>query len=285
MKTKINSLLVVLLMLLGAASSFGQAPQKIDVGDIQVWKLQDREMDMKLSMLSGVEMADMKEANGGKDSQISPVNVFLVKTGKHTILIDAGIGNMKDGIMEQMKLAGIEPSGVDLIFLTHLHGDHIGNLTSADGKRMFPNATIRVAKAESDSWQGSQQGQSAQAKKALDPYIQANAYSPFGEGDNLGEGIKALPAYGHTAGHTVYSFTSKGVEFWCLGDLLHFGNVQFKLPKATVSFDSNSKQALESRIDFFSQAAAQKVIIGGAHIANFYRLEKAGDSFNTVPVK
>ena len=285
MHTKISSLLVVLFMFLGAVSVVAQAPQKIDVGDIQVWKLQDRVMDMKLSMLSGVEPAEALKVNGGKDSQTSPVNAFLVKTGKHTILIDAGIGNMKDGIMAQMKLAGVEPSSIDLILLTHLHGDHIGNLTSADGKRIFTNATIRLSKAESDSWQGSQQGQSAQIKKALDPYIQANAYSPFVDGDNLGEGIKAIAANGHTAGHTIYSFTSKGSEFWCVGDLIHFGNVQFKLPKASVSFDGNGKQALESRIEFFSQAAAKKAIVGGAHLANFYRLEKSGDSFNTTPVK
>jgi len=285
MKAKISSLLFVIFMFLGAVSVVAEAPQKIDVGDFQVWKLQDREMDMKLSMLSGVEPAEALKVNGGKDSQISPVNAFLVKTGKHTILIDAGIGNMKDGIMEQMKMAGVEPSSVDLIFLTHVHGDHIGNLTSADGKRMFPNATIRLAKAESDSWQGSQQGQSAQVKKALDPYIQANAYSPFAEGDNLGEGIKAIAAYGHTAGHTIYTFTSKGSEFWCIGDLIHFGNVQFKLPKASVSFDGNGKQALESRMEFFSQAAAKHVIVGGAHLSNFYRLEKEGESFNATPVK
>jgi len=285
MKAKISSLLFVIFMFLGAVSLVAQAPQKIDVGDIQVWKLQDREMDMKLSMLSGVEPAEALKVNGGKDSQISPVNAFLVKTGKHTILIDAGIGNMKDGIMEQMKMAGVEPSSVDLIFLTHVHGDHIGNLTSADGKRMFPNATVRLAKAESDSWLGSQQGQSAQIKKALDPYIQANAYNPFSEGDNLGEGIKAIAAYGHTAGHTIYSFTSKGSEFWCVGDLIHFGNVQFKLPKASVSFDGNGKQALESRIEYFTQAAAKHVIVGGAHLANFYRLEKEGDSFNAAPVR
>jgi glyoxylase-like metal-dependent hydrolase (beta-lactamase superfamily II) len=172
-----------------------------------------------------------------------------------------------------------------LILLTHLHGDHIGNLTSADGKRIFPNATIRLAKAESDAWLGNPQGQSAQVKKTLDPYIQANAYKPFSTDEDLGEGIKALPAYGHTAGHTVYSFTSKGAEFWCVGDLLHFGNVQFKLPKATVSFDSNGKQALGSRMSFFAQAAAKHVIIGGSHIANFYQLEKSGDSFNALPVK
>ena len=292
MKAIISSLLVVSLMFMGAVSSVGQTPQKIDVGDFQVWKLQDTQMDMKLSMLSGVDPAEALKVNGGKDSQISPVNAFLVKTGKHTILIDAGIGNMKDGILEQMKMAGVEPSNVDLIFLTHLHPDHIGNLTSADGKRIFPNATIRLSQTESDFWVGNsgslpanQQGQSNQIKKALEPYIQAKAYSPFSATDNLGEGIKAIAAYGHTAGHTIYSFTSKGSEFWCIGDLIHFGNVQFKLPKASVNFDGNGKQALESRLEFFSQAATKHVIVGGAHLANFYRLQKEGDSFNATAVK
>jgi len=194
--------------------------------------------------------------------------------------------------LEQMKMAGVEPSNVDLIFLTHLHPDHIGNLTSADGKRIFPNATIRLSQTESDFWVGNsealpanQQGQSNQIKKVLEPYIQAKAYSPFSATDNLGEGIKAIAAYGHTAGHTIYSFTSKGSEFWCIGDLIHFGNVQFKLPKASVNFDGNGKQALESRLEFFSQAATKHVIVGGAHLANFYRLQKEGDSFNATAVK
>ncbi len=65
MRTKIVGLFVLFL---AATTVFAQAPQKIDVGDIQVWKLQDTQMDMKLSMLSGVDMAQMKEANDGKDS-------------------------------------------------------------------------------------------------------------------------------------------------------------------------------------------------------------------------
>jgi hypothetical protein len=33
-----------------------------------------------------------------------------------------------------------------------LHSDHIGGLTTQDGKRVFPNADIVVSKAESDFW-------------------------------------------------------------------------------------------------------------------------------------
>jgi glyoxylase-like metal-dependent hydrolase (beta-lactamase superfamily II) len=36
--------------------------------------------------------------------------------------------------------------------VTHLHSDHVGGLTTQDGKRVFPNADVYVAKAESDFW-------------------------------------------------------------------------------------------------------------------------------------
>jgi hypothetical protein len=33
-----------------------------------------------------------------------------------------------------------------------LHSDHVGGLTTQDGKRVFPNAEIYVAKDQSDFW-------------------------------------------------------------------------------------------------------------------------------------
>jgi glyoxylase-like metal-dependent hydrolase (beta-lactamase superfamily II) len=38
------------------------------------------------------------------------------------------------------------------VLVTHLHSDHVGGLTTQDGKRVFPHADVYVAKAESDFW-------------------------------------------------------------------------------------------------------------------------------------
>src|SRR6266436_10380685 len=82
---------------------------------------------------------------------------FLVNTGKQLILVDAGSGTWFGGgalghLAGNLRSAGYTPEQVDLVLVTHLHSDHIGGLTAQDGTRVFSNAEIEVAKAESDFW-------------------------------------------------------------------------------------------------------------------------------------
>lgn len=292
-KTTLYSFGAFLLLLLTVSVS-GQSSLKI--GDFQIWKIQDAQISLKLSLLKDIDQAEAQKLNGGNDTQTTPVNVFLIKTPKHIVLVDAGIGkgsNEDSGhLPEQLKSIGIEPASIDLILLTHLHFDHIGGLTSPEGVRQFPHATIRLSKAESDFWLANinsipaeQRERAKQIQKQLNPYIQAEALKPFVPGEILGEGIKGIESYGHTIGHSVYSFSSKGKEFWCIGDLIHFSDVQFKKPKAAVVFDTNSKLAVESRINFFNRAASNHIPIGGSHLPEMFILEKSGDSFVSKPLK
>lgn len=296
MKTNFKSFYALGTAILLLITNAVIAQSGLKIGDFQIWKLQDAQITLKTSLLKDIDQALAQKLNGGSEVQTTPVNAFLVKTPAHIILVDTGIGKSSGEdsghLLDQMKTIGIIPASVDIILLTHLHFDHIGGLTTPDGKRAFPNATIRLSKAESDFWLGDlnsipaeQRERAKQIHKQLDPYIQAKALKTFAPNETIADGIKGIDAYGHTIGHAIYSFTSKGKEFWCIGDLIHFGNIQFKQPKASVVFDANGKLAIDSRIEFFNRAAANHIPIGGAHLSEMLTLEKSGDSFLSKPVK
>src|SRR6266853_357392 len=66
---------------------------------------------------------------------------------------------------------GYTPEKVDRVLVTHLHSDHVGGITTQDGKRVFPNADVYVAKAESDFWLSPEIA--AKAPKDAQPFFQS----------------------------------------------------------------------------------------------------------------
>ncbi len=90
-------------------------------------------------------------------------NTIVVRTGKHTIVIETGIGNKlsekQRGIFDARQLlpasfaaAGIDPGAVDIVINTHLHFDHCGWNTTRkpDGRIVptFPNAQYFAHRGE-----------------------------------------------------------------------------------------------------------------------------------------
>src|SRR5207245_5284729 len=128
------------------------------------------------------------------------------------------------------RIAGYPPAEVDIVLSTHLHSDHVGGLTPQDGKRLFPNADVYVAKAENDFWLSPEIAakapkdaqpffQSAQAIAA--PYIKAGKWHTFSGSEPIVDGMQTVPLPGHTPGHTGYEFSSKGQNILSWGDIIH----------------------------------------------------------------
>jgi glyoxylase-like metal-dependent hydrolase (beta-lactamase superfamily II) len=271
------------------------ADHDLNIGDMQVRMLQDAHFNLKPSLLSGIDRNEAMRLAGGGDSAWTPANAFLVRMPNRIVLVDAGVGENpgedSGHLLKGLKNAGVDPAQVDLILITHFHFDHIGGLVSPEGKPLFPKAIVRVSKAENDFWMRDSseipvnlRERASDIKRKFAPYMITKAYRPFMPDEEIGDGIRAMSAYGHTPGHTVFAFSSNGKELWCIGDLIHFGAIQFEHPSAFVRFDSDGAKAVASRIDFFQRAAASHVILAGAHLPALIQIERKGETFVPHPV-
>lgn len=229
-------------------------------------------------------------------------NAFLVNTGTKLILVDTGAGNIFGArlgrLTANMKASGYAPSQVDEIYITHMHADHIGGLTT-DGQMHFPNATVRVNRRELDYWlseanmakaldgnRGDQKGTYRRAMTIMEPYIQAGRVQPFDGEQELSPGIRAYQSTGHTPGHVGYMIESQGNRLMVVGDIIHVAAVQFEDPTVTVAFDSDSQLAEQERIKEFTSIANDKMLFAAAHVPfpGLGRLQADQHGFRWIPV-
>ena len=72
---------------------------------------------------------------------------MVVNTGAKLVLIDSGSGpgSRQTGtgrLPDNLAAAGIDPKNIDVVIISHFHGDHISGLRTADGALAFANAEI-----------------------------------------------------------------------------------------------------------------------------------------------
>jgi glyoxylase-like metal-dependent hydrolase (beta-lactamase superfamily II) len=214
-----------------------------------------------------------------QDPLPTSVNAFVVNTGSKLVMIDAGAGVLfgptLGKLVDNLKAAGYQPEQIDEIYVTHMHGDHVGGLVSND-KLVFPNAVVRADKRDADLWLSQAKMDAAPegaktsfqgAMASLNPYVAAGRFKPFEGATELVPGVRAVSAYGHTPGHTIYMIESKGQSMAVLGDLMHVAAVQFPDPSVTIQFDSDSKTAAAARRKVYADVARQGRWIAVAHIS------------------
>jgi glyoxylase-like metal-dependent hydrolase (beta-lactamase superfamily II) len=272
------------------------------LGDFEVTALSDGTVPLPVDKLLTNTTPAKVEAQLKGAYQKAPVetsvNGFLINTGTKLVLIDTGAGNLfgptLGKLVASLKASGYTPDQVDEIYITHMHADHVGGLV-ADGKLAFPNAIVRAGKADADFWLSKANLDKAPdamkdffkgAQAMLNPYVTAGKFKPFEGETELVPGIKAIPAPGHTPGHSFYEVTSKGQKLVAWGDLMHVAAVQFADPSVTIQFDTDSKAAAAARKKAFADAAKAGYFVAIAHVdfPGIGQLRSDGAGYRWVPV-
>jgi len=229
-----------------------------------------------------------------------PFNPLVVNTGSKLIVIDTGNGlgafEATKGAAGQMnanmKAAGIDPNAVDIVLISHFHGDHIGGLKGADGKPVFPNAEIKVPAAEWAFWtddanqakaNGFNKAQFAGAKKNLDGL--GDKITKFEAGKEVAPGITSIATPGHTPGHVSFVIASGNARILVQSDVTNIPSLFLTHPDWQVVFDNDPALAVTTRHKFFDMAAAEKAAIIGYHFSfpAVGHVEKDGSGYRLVP--
>ncbi len=253
------------------------------VGQFEVTALFDGTFDFHPDLLKNMDPAQISQIlmhHYGQTVKIqSPINAYLIHTGDHLVLIDAGAGKLfgsdqQGHIMENFKAAGYQLEQVDTIILTHLHGDHTGGL-SADGKKVFPNATVYTNQIDHQYWLSERTATQAPlerqiffklAQQSTRPYVDNEHWKPIEAGTEIVPGIRAVAAYGHTPGHTALEVISDGSKLLVWGDIVHSHAIQFAHPEVSIEYDSDTEAARETRYAFMKRVADNRELVAGMHL-------------------
>ena len=292
MSKTLRRLSCVLLLCLAVPFAAGaNAAESFTFGDMTVYPLLDAggERNVADILLDFPDERIKAILPDGKDK--SSILAYAVSFPGRTVLFDAGLGITNGGkALEALKAAGLSPENIDVVVISHMHGDHIGGLV-ANGKAVFPKAIILLAMQERDWWLDPARageryaGNADLARKALDAY--PGRVATFFFDQTILPGVTARAALGHTPGHTIYDLNSGGGRFLIVGDFMHVADIQFPHPEVSVTYDVDPVAAAQARKIVLQQAADQNVAIAGMHLPfpGIWKVKVKGSGFERVAVK
>ncbi|MDR2921557.1 MAG: MBL fold metallo-hydrolase [Tannerella sp.] len=263
MNTKNLFRLAILMIAVLPINMMSQDTKTYNIGKFEISTLPESQGNGNTKILIGTT-PKMIEEYLPDETFPNATNAFLVKTPEHTILVDAGFGRQ---LFDNLKALNVTPEQIDIILLTHMHGDHIGGLLK-DEKVTFPNATLYLGQIEHDYWA---KGDHASQQKVINAYKDKLKLFTNNEITNIKTsllpGIYGIAAYGHTPGHTAFMLESENQQFLVWGDLTHAMKIQMPCPQVAVTYDVDPELAIKSRKEILEYVSKNNIPIAGMHIA------------------
>ena len=290
----------------GMGMGAGQAPgfYRYKVGDIEVTAVNDGFMPRPVEgLVKNAEVADVKQALGEaflpQDALPISFTTLALRTGAgKLVLIDTGLGDMgapTTGVWRRnFEAAGFTPKDVGNVIISHFHPDHVNGLRLKDGTAVFPDAEVMVPAAEWAFWMDD--AKMAAAPEAARANFQnvRRVFAPIAkdvkqyEGEKeLVTGVTAIPAPGHTPGHTAYAITSGQGRLLVMSDTSNHPALFVRHPGWHFTFDMDAPRAVTTRRKLLDTAAAERMQVSFYH-APFPatgHIAREGDGYRLVPTE
>jgi glyoxylase-like metal-dependent hydrolase (beta-lactamase superfamily II) len=237
-----------------------------------------------------------------KDKMTIHFAPLVINTGGKLVVIDTGNGpgafaSSKGSVGQfagNMTAAGFDAKAVDIVVISHFHGDHINGLLTADGQPAFANAEVLVPAAEWKYWMDDGEMSRAPAGRMADQFKNIRRVfdaglkkkvTPYEWGKDVAPGLLAVESIGHTPGHTSYVLSSGSDKVFIQSDVTNHPSLFVTNPGWHLMFDQDPAQAETTRRKVYDMLVADKMRVQGFHYpfpANGY-VEKDGNGYRLVP--
>lgn len=192
------------------------------------------------------------------------------------VLVDAGVGPADSPVAswapvpgrlpDSLAEAGIDPTQVNTVVLTHFHVDHIGWAVVSDSsgtRPYFPNARYILQRRELRSLRVSNPNV---CLRVIEPIEDRGQLSTIEGEARLAPDLRVVATPGHTPGHQSLLLESDGSRMAIAGDVLVHA-LQLTDPEIEYAFESDADQARASRRAILDFLRGSGGVLATAHLS------------------
>ena len=256
---------------------------KYKVGSVEVTAVYDgiwrKPHDPAFIKNASVEETKEALAKAGMTTEFMPIplTVVVLKIGDKLVMADSGSGVGQwqpnaTNLPGNMKAAGIDPSKIGTILVSHFHPDHVwGLMEKGTNAPVFPNAELVVSSTEYKWWteegrvEKLPEGRKAAGRRIAENFPKWKNWKLVEDNAEVAPGVRVVAAPGHTPGHSAFLVASGNQQLMVSNDVMYVPALLAPHPDWQGAYDQDGPTAVATRRKLVDRVIADKMMICGAH--------------------